>query len=904
MQTSEQAAQLHRLGTSLAGRYVVEREVGRGGMATVYVAHDVRHGRRVALKVLDPELGAVLGPERFLSEIRVTAALQHPNLLPLFDSGDAGGLLYYVMPYVDGETLRAKLVREKQLPVREAVEIAAAVANALDYAHRHGVVHRDLKPENILLHEGQPLVADFGIALAVRNAGGNRLTQTGLSLGTPQYMSPEQAAGDRAIDGRTDIYSLAAVLYEMLVGDPPHIGSTAQAVIAKVLTERVQSMRALRDSVPEHVDAAVIRALAKLPADRWSTAQEFAEALTHARAPSDTAPGVALGGALARSASYRSNRLRAVTAVSAGLTCVLAAVVLWQAKSLRTRREDPTVRFSVDSLQLPSVSRGIAFSPDGRVVAYIAITGPGRSIVVRALDSQRSRVLLANGGFGQIFFSADSKSIGFVSGSIVQRIAVAGGTAVEVARLKSPVYGGAWTPAGEIVLGTSTGLIAVPASGGAPRRLTSPDSAHGETSQRWPLLLPDGKTIVYESAGRGGTDDARIGIASLSTGTSARTSTAGVCPVGYVGDQLVFATKNGVLMTGHVDLGHQRITQDPTPVLDSLGVDGDGGIPAAMSGDGSLAYQEGLPLKQVVAVDARGLAQPILAAPRAYANPQYSPDGRRIAVSIRTPAGTDIWIYDLAASTLTRLTADGTSNTAPEWTRDGKRVLWISNRGGSRAVWWQSADGSGTAQLLLKLVDREVTAAAFTSDGTRIVYSATDPANPDFGSDLWWRNSRVSCAASSPCDTTAHAVSATRFFEGQARPSPDGHWIAYTSMEPGDPQIFVRSFPDVQSRYQISTRRAMAPVWSPDSKTLYYIAADSEVRDLVAAKLRPSPDFNVLSRATVYHGAVDMSPSTSSYDVSPDGAHLLVVQRAGTERIVIVHNWAAELRSKLRETGQ
>src|SRR5213595_156604 len=261
-----------QLSTALAGRYEIEREIGAGGMATVYLARDVKHDRRVALKVLTPELGAVLGAERFLSEIRVTANLQHPNLLPLFDSGEAAGLLFYVMPFVEGESLRARLAREKQLPVSEALRVATSVASALDYAHRHGVIHRDLKPENILLHEGQPLVADFGIALAVTNAGGDRVTQTGLSLGTPQYMSPEQATGDRAVDARTDIYSLAAVLYEMLAGEPPHTGPTIQSVIAKVLTEKPRAVRTARPTVPVHVESAVERALEKLPADRWETA--------------------------------------------------------------------------------------------------------------------------------------------------------------------------------------------------------------------------------------------------------------------------------------------------------------------------------------------------------------------------------------------------------------------------------------------------------------------------------------------------------------------------------------------------------------------------------------------------------------------------------------------------------
>ncbi|MEA3245308.1 MAG: serine/threonine-protein kinase [Gemmatimonadota bacterium] len=269
---------------ALPGRYEIEREIGRGGMATVYLARDVRHDRRVALKVMKPELGAVLGTERFLAEIRVTANLQHPNLLPLFDSGEAEGLLFYVMPYVEGESLRDKLDREKQLTIPDALRIAVAVAGALDYAHRHGVIHRDLKPENILLQDGQPLIADFGIALAVSKAGGERVTQTGLSLGTPQYMSPEQAAGDRTVDGRSDIYSLGAILYESLAGEPPHIGGTIQAIVAKVLTETPASVRVRRPSVPEPVASAIAHALEKLPADRWSTGQEFAAALQAAAA--------------------------------------------------------------------------------------------------------------------------------------------------------------------------------------------------------------------------------------------------------------------------------------------------------------------------------------------------------------------------------------------------------------------------------------------------------------------------------------------------------------------------------------------------------------------------------------------------------------------------------------------
>ncbi|HJS46699.1 MAG TPA: serine/threonine-protein kinase, partial [Gemmatimonadales bacterium] len=269
-----------RLSTALEGRYRLDRELGQGGMATVWLARDLRHDRQVALKVLRPELAAVIGADRFLAEIRTTANLQHPHILPLFDSGEADGLLFYVMPLIEGESLRDRLAREKQLPVDEAVRLTGEVASALDYAHRHGVIHRDIKPENVLLHDGRALVADFGIALAASRAGSSRMTETGMSLGTPHYMSPEQAMGERELDARSDLYSLGAMAYEMLAGEPPYTGSSAQAIVAKVITERPAPLTARRDTVPPHVAAAIHRDLAKLPADRYPTAAALAEALT------------------------------------------------------------------------------------------------------------------------------------------------------------------------------------------------------------------------------------------------------------------------------------------------------------------------------------------------------------------------------------------------------------------------------------------------------------------------------------------------------------------------------------------------------------------------------------------------------------------------------------------------
>jgi serine/threonine protein kinase len=337
------------LTSAVADRYVIERELGRGGMATVYLARDLRHRRAVALKLLNPELGAALGVDRFLAEIRVTANLQHPNLLPLFDSGEVNGQPFYVMPYVDGESLRQRIDREKQLPVDEAVRIAVAVAGALEYAHAHDVVHRDLKPENILLQSGQPVVADFGIALAVSNAGGERMTQTGVSLGTPQYMSPEQATGDRTIDTRSNIYSLAALTYEMLTGDPPHTGSTMQAVIARVLTERPRGIRTVRPNVPAYAATAIERALEKLPADRWATAREFSEGLQGrivadpARLDASSPP--AAPGSRARSGSRRSRDPIVLGALA--LAGIGAAVAVWGWTRGPDEIDGRTVRFAI-----------------------------------------------------------------------------------------------------------------------------------------------------------------------------------------------------------------------------------------------------------------------------------------------------------------------------------------------------------------------------------------------------------------------------------------------------------------------------------------------------------------------------------------------------------------------------
>jgi Protein kinase domain/WD40-like Beta Propeller Repeat len=360
-----------RLARALSDRYTIERELGAGGMATVYLAQDLKHDRQVALKVLKPELAAVLGADRFVQEIKTTAALQHPHILPLFDSGTADGFLYYVMPYVEGETLRDKLNRETQLGIDDAVRITSEVADALDYAHRHGVIHRDIKPENILLHDGRPMVADFGIALALSAAAGGRMTETGMSLGTPHYMSPEQATAEKELTNRSDIYSLGCVLYEMLTGNPPHVGSSAQQIIMRIVTEDAEPVTKLRKSVPPNVAAALAKALEKLPADRFGSAKAFAEALTN---PGFTTDSVAAGGAAASNA--RSLRWWIRNPWSWGALAVACGTTAFAVAAVRRPTSAMAALFTQETFTQRTIFT-VRFAPDGQTIVFSGTPGTG-----------------------------------------------------------------------------------------------------------------------------------------------------------------------------------------------------------------------------------------------------------------------------------------------------------------------------------------------------------------------------------------------------------------------------------------------------------------------------------------------------------------------------------------------
>ena len=884
MHTSEQ------LNTALAGRYAIERQIGAGGMATVYLARDLKHNRQVALKVLNPELGAVLGGERFMAEIEVTANLHHPNLLPLFDSGEAGGLLFYVMPYVEGETLRARLTRERQLGVDESVRIATAIANALDYAHRHHVIHRDLKPENVLMHEGQPLVMDFGIALAVSKAGGARITQTGLSLGTPQYMSPEQATGDHVLDARTDIYSLGAVLYEMLVGDPPHTGSTVQAVIAKVITEHPSSVRATRPNVPEHVEAALFTSLAKVPADRFAAASHFAAALSGQRPVTMPAGvrGTAAGPATERPAARRRSRIRETVAWVLAASAVVVAV--WPSP----RVPAPTLgRFLIplpESIAMSNLSRGgrMAISHDGGLIAFVgsqvARRGAG-NLYLRRADEAVAPLVRGSDSAHSPSFSPDGRWLLYsASARALVKIPIGGGTPVILARSQHdslPILGSSWGSDGRIVYAHGPELWITTAEGAEPRRLAVADATKGQRAIWQPNSLPDGRHVLVTVLPLGSisflADSARIAVVSLDDGTVEDLGLLGYAPQFAAPGHVVFSRGAGVIYAAPFSLRRRAVTGVPARLLDGVSRSTTLSADMAVSWNGWMAYATGAErtFTTLSAVDRSGRERSLGAEPRAYADPAVSPDGSRVLLRLLSTGfdGGDLWVYEIRSGTFTRLTSDGASYRAA-WSRDGARVLHLNGRADSTRIVSRPWDGSGAESVLVRRPGLAEIApgpahglsAIRTLSGPRDIYLA-------------------------PTDSLA----AMRPFvmgpanETDPRVSPNGQWLSYTSDESGQREVYVRPIPGPGPRVPVSVGGGSHSRWSPDGQTVFYRGAVS----VMAATLTERPTLAVTRRDALFPDLFSSVGDGQTWDVFPSGREFLFLRGppAAEGRLYLLVNW-------------
>ncbi len=887
-----------RLAQALADRYRIERELGAGGMATVYLAHDVRHDRLVALKVLRPELSAILGADRFLQEIKTTANLQHPHILGLHDSGEADGMVFYVMPYVEGESLRERLKREHQLPVDDAVRIAREVADALDYAHRHGVIHRDIKPENILLHDGRALVADFGIALAMsRSEGATRLTETGMSLGTPHYMSPEQAMGEREITAKSDVYALGCVLYEMLSGEPPFTGPTAQAIIARVMTEEPRSLTLQRRTIPPHVDAAVRAALEKLPADRFATAHDFAGALTNPGFAA--APGTAAAAAAAplrRSTGWRE-RLRDPVALVPSLFAVIALVVaLGLARRPRAAAPYPPIRFAiaaadsarpVDRFPWPA-----AISPDGGMVVYsVAPNATGTMLYLLHTDQLEARPIPGTTNAYQPYFSPDGAWLAFEAGGKERKVRLDGSAPVTITDA-SGANGADWTVDDEIVLGSHDrfqGLSHVSAAGGESVALTQPDTANGEYEHLWPIAHPDGKTIVFV-IWSGSLATSRLAITSLDDGAVVPLGIAAIRPLAVIDGMLVYVQADGAVMAVALDADRKRIDGRPIPVHDPVPVgsanNGNSGI--FVSPGGALVTTRGGARGQLVWMRVDGGTETVMPQAREFVTPRLSPDERRIAVVVRDSRQADVWIYDVALSTFSRLTSVGTV-TSVQWSGGGSRVLFTAGGEEMRgAVWSQVASGGSPAE---KLFEQPFLTplAAISPDGNSLLVTSLHESS--------WNILRV------PLDSErlARAYLTTRANEGGPRFSPDGRWVAVESDESGRDEVYVRSFPEPSSKIQISASGGTEPVWSADGTRLYYRSGST----LLAARVSLSPTFAVLGRDTVRSDAPFVASPFGgpNYQVSRDGRRILaILSDADDYQLVVSPNWITELRQRVAES--
>ena len=884
-----------RLSKSLADRYRIERELGAGGMATVYLAHDLKHDRDVAIKVLRAELAAVIGPERFLSEIKTTANLQHPHILSLFDSGTVDGTVFYVMPFVDGESLRDLLAREKQLPVDDALRIAREVADALQYAHAHGVIHRDIKPENILLQGGHALVADFGIALAAAKIGGTRMTETGMSLGTPQYMSPEQAMGERELDARTDVYALGCVTYEMLAGEPPFTGPTAQAIVARVITEEPRSLSLQRKTVPFHIEATVARALQKLPADRFATAAEFAAALAN---PNMTA-APRTSSLATPAAGDRSRRWLSLAPWLLALLAIGVGAWGWLSRPPSPGANWLSVTLG-DSLGISSTGPSLAFSPDGRSLVFRDARAQTGILWVKRRDQLDPVPIPGTERASSPVFSPDGEWLAYTADGQVKSIRMSGGAAVTIADSAAPsLYGIAWLDDGTVIYASPSGdQLRRVSSAGGPSTIALADTTLRGFGLLNPTPLPHARGVLFAVC-TSGCVTTSIHVGDLRTGTHKLLLNdaymAWYLPIGY----LLYVRRDGAALVAPFNLDRLEISGPAIPVLDDIMVVV--GFPMlAWSPAGSLLYLRANGVSdaaEMVRVSREGAATPVDSSWFGGFNSfALSPDGKRVAVGEGLIAGgLSIWIKQLDRGPFSRLTFGG-EDRRPTWSPDGRLVAFIrdSSNGNLGKVYVRRMDGSG-ADKLLAAIDRPVQEITWSGDGKWLVVR-TDNGSAGAGDIVGVRTSG---------DTTQVPLVATSFTEMHPEVSRDGHWLAYTSNESGKNEIYVRPFPESSTgRWQVSTGGGSEPMWSPDGRELFFL--DGATR-LVAAQLRTTPAFEVVRLQPLFDALnFVVDPFHQSYDVAPDGRSFLFTRRrssgraSATLRAVLVENWFADLRARLK----
>jgi serine/threonine-protein kinase len=856
-----------RLTAALADRYRIEHELGAGGMATVYLAQDLRHDRKVAIKVLRPELAAVIGAERFLSEIKTTANLQHPHILPLHDSGHADSFLFYVMPFVQGESLRGRLTREKQLPIGDAVRIATEVAGALDYAHRHGIIHRDIKPENILLHDGRALVADFGIALAATSAG-SRMTETGMSLGTPHYMSPEQAMGDRELTPRSDVYALGAMTYEMLLGEPPFTGPTAQAIVAKVMTEKPAPLLSRRDRIQPHVEYAVLTALEKLPADRFESTAAFAAALEN---PAFTVSsrtghsGITPGGGVGRSPS------------AALLLLTIAAIGVGAWGWLRPAPSRTARQLVVN---LPKLSR-IAFpviSPTGERVMFI---GDGR-LWIRDLAGITSRPLEGTEDAMAPFWSPDGRDLGYWVGNRIFRVSADGGTPALVTELDHAcpldnVCAGSWTDDGRMLLSSGFTAIYQVAEGGGPLRpFLMPDSA--EHFHRV-VALPDGRGAIFEV-------DPDLGPNRIDSwdGRERRTLVAGGTLNHYVEPGYLLFRRNGGIWA--LTLRGAKADGDPILVVDAA-------LNASASADGALLYRVAAENEtELVWVDRDGAIRGTVGSDAGFArNPALSPDERRIAFEGRGR----IRIHAPERGVRMPLGSSDSIQGVPAWSGAGDRIYYETRSG---------VDDEG---LAIRAVPAEGGAPVTVVDSAFLPWVSGDGRYLTFvtgdneASDVWFRDLRAPNAVS-------HRFPVGEGSSLELRLSPDGRFATFVAGDwrSGKFEVYLSRFPTGEDRIQVSSggvRRRSRIYWSAAGDQIHYVRESDG--SLMTVDVALGAQVHLSAPRVLFSASRSGLILSSGIAVSRDPGRFLAVRRVAAQEgdagmVVLMDDWIARAKRRSR----
>ena len=846
-----------RLNAALEGRYRIKREAGEGGMATVFLADDLKHGRKVALKVLKPELAAVVGAERFLAEIRTTANLQHPHILPLHDSGEVDSLLYYVMPYVQGESLRERLDREHQLPVDAAVRIATNMAEALDYAHRQGVIHRDIKPANVLLQDGKPVISDFGIALAVGAAGGGRLTETGLSLGTPHYMSPEQATGEHNVGPATDIYALGCVLYEMLVGGPPFTGSSAQAVLGAIVAGDAPSAKAARSSVPANVDAVIKRALERIPSDRFVRADQFATALSDASFEH---------GVVAKHPGARRGLWNPLSAVLALVVVALIALLAWPEG--RPAASPPTVTpVSFSDELYPSGM--LAISPDGRLLVYEAGDGPDSPLQVFRRDAGVSFPIPGTEGGRGSAVSPDGDLLAFIHETSIRVVAANGGVPRTVIDLPGACCLRWGNQARFIYFTEADGTLSrVPVAGGNVEPVVTVDRDSGDQQNGWFTALPGGGHGLYQAAGPLDLDS-RILLVELAKGET-REIARGKYPL-VVSGTLMFVTENlDALMA--LPLDERFLPAAPAQrIAEGLAAIGPepfrmNPAPIAASAEGTLWYRTApRTVKTPVWVGRDGGSMPVDSTWTGdYYSVSLSPDGSRLLID-EGLTSCCIYVRELPSGPTTQITVpEATTVYRGSWTAEGDTVLFsgLFDDLERSEVFMAASDGGG-APVSLGL---EAPHAILSRDSRWIVWRTMNIAA-----------GRGDLHARSRGGSQVLSLVATAAMETQPTLSPDGRFLAYSSDLSDRVEVYVRPFPD-GNRWvrQISTRGGSSPLWGRSGRELFYISEDDA---LVVATIDAESEFRVTSRRELFSVTQyywDLANRT--YDVSPDDERFVMLR--------------------------